>query len=538
MQKKFPRDCHENESCETQHNILCSPSNASRSTEVHLGRDERVTAAAAYALTFLEDHSMSKDEKHMSLRIPLQNALHRESNPDVQALSVDAITKLLLDCTRTTAASSQCCQMPLVQQLLDFSVDRRPLEGPLEGKLLGAKNTNEEIYWPPCSTAAQGVSQAMRAIAKEFAHVIFERLPQLWGIICDGLYGYDSKHSLRPLQVLRVIECICSGTQSFHITHELLQLMESCMPTVSSKQDVVLRMTFAWCFASSSINRDEMSWMTAFMERLLAMLEKQHEGQRETAALILCTLLNQLQSTTIAPYVRLLMLTCLRFTCDSNRRVRLSASQCFAILLPLWPLRQASSIPTGISYDGARRMQADGDFLCQLFERKQIENVVFPSDMRLKVTLRPYQKDGISWLCFLRRVGLHGALCDDMGLGKVSLLVYKVLVKFADLVALIFGVYVKKLVNLEITHHTVASVPLRNKQTMQTLIAIATKKFQREAETKQHCSFLSLVVCPTTLMSQWVAEVEKVFDPGVFQIMQYSGTPASRQALSKRYEKG
>ncbi len=36
----------------------------------------------------------------------------------------------------------------------------------------------------------------------------------------------------------------------------------------------------------------------------------------------------------------------------------------------------------------------------------------------LPVTLRPYQRDGINWLAFLRRFGLHGVLADDMGLGK------------------------------------------------------------------------------------------------------------------------
>lgn len=32
--------------------------------------------------------------------------------------------------------------------------------------------------------------------------------------------------------------------------------------------------------------------------------------------------------------------------------------------------------------------------------------------------LRAYQRDGIAWLAFLRRCGLHGVLGDDMGLGK------------------------------------------------------------------------------------------------------------------------
>ena len=36
----------------------------------------------------------------------------------------------------------------------------------------------------------------------------------------------------------------------------------------------------------------------------------------------------------------------------------------------------------------------------------------------LRATLRPYQREGLSWLQFLREFGLHGVLADDMGLGK------------------------------------------------------------------------------------------------------------------------
>jgi superfamily II DNA or RNA helicase len=39
-----------------------------------------------------------------------------------------------------------------------------------------------------------------------------------------------------------------------------------------------------------------------------------------------------------------------------------------------------------------------------------------PADLRAE--LRPYQKRGVDWLCFLRRAGLGGVLADDMGLGK------------------------------------------------------------------------------------------------------------------------
>ena len=36
----------------------------------------------------------------------------------------------------------------------------------------------------------------------------------------------------------------------------------------------------------------------------------------------------------------------------------------------------------------------------------------------LKASLRDYQREGASWMQFLREFGLHGILADDMGLGK------------------------------------------------------------------------------------------------------------------------
>ena len=46
----------------------------------------------------------------------------------------------------------------------------------------------------------------------------------------------------------------------------------------------------------------------------------------------------------------------------------------------------------------------------------QVED--FELSVRLQCELRPYQRQGIAWLAFLRRTGLHGCLADDMGLGK------------------------------------------------------------------------------------------------------------------------
>ncbi len=45
-----------------------------------------------------------------------------------------------------------------------------------------------------------------------------------------------------------------------------------------------------------------------------------------------------------------------------------------------------------------------------------IPSVALPDD--LTATLRPYQRRGVDWLCFLRDAGMGAVLADDMGLGK------------------------------------------------------------------------------------------------------------------------
>jgi hypothetical protein len=39
-----------------------------------------------------------------------------------------------------------------------------------------------------------------------------------------------------------------------------------------------------------------------------------------------------------------------------------------------------------------------------------------------QVTLRQYQQEGISWLAFLHKFGLHGCLADDMVRGRLQAL--------------------------------------------------------------------------------------------------------------------
>ena len=92
----------------------------------------------------------------------------------------------------------------------------------------------------------------------------------------------------------------------------------------------------------------------------------------------------------------------------------------------------------------------------------------------VKAELRPYQKRGYDWLCFLRDFGFHGILADDMGLGK----------------------------------------------TLQALIwLLAEHTWRRPGQgangsDEPQAEAASLVVCPTSVASNWVAEAKR-FTPGL-----------------------
>ena len=85
-------------------------------------------------------------------------------------------------------------------------------------------------------------------------------------------------------------------------------------------------------------------------------------------------------------------------------------------------------------------------------------------NVKLKIKLRNYQLIGINWLMFLGNYGLGLALCDDMGLGK----------------------------------------------SIQTLVAVAESTI--EYKKKNNKSIPSLIICPNTLIMNWISESKKFFE--------------------------
>lgn len=76
-------------------------------------------------------------------------------------------------------------------------------------------------------------------------------------------------------------------------------------------------------------------------------------------------------------------------------------------------LRTTASLGEGAVWAGTQHLR---EMVQRLSGRAQLPEVAMPTSVQ--ADLRPYQKQGVNWLQFLREYSLAGILADDMGLGK------------------------------------------------------------------------------------------------------------------------
>ena len=113
--------------------------------------------------------------------------------------------------------------------------------------------------------------------------------------------------------------------------------------------------------------------------------------------------------------------------------------------------------------------EAYARFYKSIQDFSQIQDCPLPYCFRGE--LRPYQKHGYDWVCFLRQYGLNGILADEMGLGK----------------------------------------------TVQTLTALLDAHSLPEAKT-------SLIICPPSVLSAWEDDLKKFTSPVDFRAVRYVGS--------------
>nr|KAJ3419461.1 TATA-binding protein-associated factor mot1 [Polyrhizophydium stewartii] len=168
----------------------------------------------------------------------------------------------------------------------------------------------------------------------------------------------------------------------------------------------------------------------------------------------------------VLPYLVFLIVPLLGRMSDSDEAVRFASTHVFAQLVKLAPLESGVADPAGFTAEMTAQKREERKFIGQLIGTEKVASYEVPVDIRAE--LRPYQKEGVSWLAFLNRYGLQGILCDDMGLGK----------------------------------------------TLQSICMMAADHFYRDRRFKEtaapdaaHCP--SLVVCPSTLTGHWFFEIQK-----------------------------
>ncbi len=142
------------------------------------------------------------------------------------------------------------------------------------------------------------------------------------------------------------------------------------------------------------------------------------------------------------------------------------------------PLSQAGRIEELIGQLN-RSTVSDGsrELFKKLRDIDEIKGIKKPRN--LKAQLRPYQEQGFQWLWFLHEIGSGGVLADDMGLGK----------------------------------------------TLQTItLMLAVKAADEKADQK----FRALIVAPTSVVTNWLREMEK-FAPSLKAALWHGGDRKERQ---------
>jgi len=140
----------------------------------------------------------------------------------------------------------------------------------------------------------------------------------------------------------------------------------------------------------------------------------------------------------------------------------------------------------------------------------------------LQANLRNYQREGFSWLAFLRRFGLGACLADDMGLGKtVQLISYLLHLKETSIVAAGTATAVDSALVAMADPAPVAmadSAPLRVAANGSDPASAAP--VPASAATPVPAAAPSLIICPTSVLGNWQKEISK-FAPSLNVILHY-----------------
>lgn len=262
----------------------------------------------------------------------------------------------------------------------------------------------------------RGAELTIAGLCSKFNADLFEKVPKIWDIIADStvLYGMkcsDSKSTKVPNQELadslQIIEVL--ARYSHPGTFERLQqLVEPCIQCLKSKGAVVRNLAskaVASLCKSLGVNA-----IKVVLEIALPMANDVFNPHYRQGAVELIYYLVSLMEESVFPYLVFLIVPLLGRMSDSDPDVRFISTFVFAQLVKLSPLESGAPNPSGFTEQMIENKEIERKFIGQLIGSEKVSEFVMPVEIRAE--LRSYQKEGVSWLAFLNRYGLHGILCD------------------------------------------------------------------------------------------------------------------------------
>ncbi|CAI5942167.1 unnamed protein product [Closterium sp. NIES-64] len=373
----------------------------------------------------------------------------------------------------------------------------------------------------------RGAELSFRALADSLGPDLFTKLPKLWGLLTEvwkpgeseggGSTGKCDEGELfkaDPLALVNTFQLIRCLSLVLH-TSLIPQLLLLLPPVLCCTRHphAAVRFASAQCLAALvSLLSAEQTVLSAILTHVIPQLTNTlSEPARRGAASVVSSLVNT-QGEMLAPYAALLVVPLLARMSDPSPQVRQLVTQSFARLVPLLPLARGLPLPAFLDKEGARKAREDARFLEQLLDNRKADD--YQLQVKLSVTLRRYQQEGVNWLAFLRRFHLHGVLCDDMGLGKTLQ-----------------------------ASSMLASDTIERQAAARAAATGPTSAADRAAPGASGFGVAptpllpSLIVCPPTLVAHWVYEIEKYIPRGIFFPLQYAGSVADRQRMRGQLRK-
>lgn len=254
----------------------------------------------------------------------------------------------------------------------------------------------------------RGAQMALKEIFTLFGGSAIESIPKLGEVMFAKIEetGDDTQELVNTMYVL----VTCASFLDAGLYESLERVMKAVCLTLKHPMAVV-RNAGAKCIAALT-KVVTVAAMQVIVDELMPLLsDSRNLVHRQGAAEGVYHIIAYLDDE-ILPYIIFLIVPILGRMSDPDEGVRFLSTHIFAQLIKLVPLESGVPDPVGISKELIDQRKEERKFLGQLVGSEKVED--FEIGVEIQAELRPYQKEGVSWLAFLNRFGLHGILCDGL----------------------------------------------------------------------------------------------------------------------------